>query len=435
MGNAALPPSEPSQVVKIVPQRRDHPTTSTASTAVTTQPGKPVDHVLSLLKAKQEQEVEALRRRQQQEVQQCLQQLHGVTTDQLATLLAPPTPLEAPQKVKVGGQVMVVANATFSLEQSSATPPNILPLFINRDSNDTNNNTVTNCGGNNNYKPPATATPSPPPASLPPAMEYYRLCTPEDEYDKFEAELSQDPNVTLQPGLFRVLGAGEAYTTSKPTTITSLLATHPEVFAEGGQRVQGGQRRQGMAGEAGLDMVPQREFEIGMSRKMPVHPLASHPVFLKGLVRLQASVRRWLTARLLRTRLVQEQVATLAEIAKLARQFHRDIVADNLHRGDVELHKALYKQEGLARERIWRIFIGLSVQEKMSLLRHDRKLTLAGVEQRPTPAPVTAPTPATAPAALHHHPHHHHANRSVSGKRPSPAPPPAPHKKQGGLEL
>ncbi|KAK8373599.1 hypothetical protein O3P69_015560, partial [Scylla paramamosain] len=147
---------------------------------------------------------------------------------------------------------------------------------------------------------------------------------------------------------------------------------------------------------------------------------ANNLVFLKGLVRLQACVRRWLTARLLRTRLVQEQVATLAEIAKLARQFHRDIVADNLHRGDVELHKALYKQEGLARERIWRVFIGLSTQEQMSLLRHDRKLSLAaGAEQRGPQTPTAAPAPATVPATHHHH-HHHphhqpHPNRSVGG--------------------
>lgn len=387
--------------------------------------GGPVQQVLALLRERQEQEVEALRQRQQAEVQQCLQQLQGVAPDQLACLLAPPgapvkvggqmtlvantstaqpAPPDPPAPVKVGGQVTLVANATFSLEGGA------LLLGPGRGS-DTNNNTPAapnhyyNNNNNNYYYPTTTTTTKttsdspapmlPPPPILPPAMEYYRLCTPEEEDDKLEAELTpapphapphspQAPHVTLQPGLFRVFGSGGAsgasWDSPRPTTITSLLASHPEAFAEEGGAGEGAEagRAGGAGGESGLDMVPQRESEATGPGRLPRHPLARNPVFIRGLVRLQACIRRQLTQRLLHTRLVQEQVATLAEIAKLARQFHRDIVSDNLRRGDIQLHKALYKQEGLARERIWRVFHGLGVGEQMSLLRHDRKLGQAG---------------------------------------------------------
>lgn len=71
---------------------------------------------------------------------------------------------------------------------------------------------------------------------------------------------------------------------------------------------------------------------------------SQNAIFIRGITLLQACVRRFLTQRLFRTKFVQEQLAILAEIAKLAQQFHRDILTDNIHKGDVDFHKALYNQ-------------------------------------------------------------------------------------------
>ncbi|CAL4093485.1 unnamed protein product [Meganyctiphanes norvegica] len=121
---------------------------------------------------------------------------------------------------------------------------------------------------------------------------------------------------------------------------------------------------------SGLDLVPEKESDANVLK----YKLDNNTVFLRGLIRLQACVRRFLIKRLLQTKFVKEQLATLAEIANVAAQFHRDILTDNIHKGDVDFHKALYTQEALARERIRRVFVVLNSNEQMALIRRDREL-------------------------------------------------------------
>lgn len=85
-------------------------------------------------------------------------------------------------------------------------------------------------------------------------------------------------------------------------------------------------------------MLRQNWFTLWMSFQ------GHNMIFVRGITLLQACIRRYMTQRLLRTKFIQEQLATLAEIAKLAKQFHRDILTDNIHKGDVDFHKALYNQ-------------------------------------------------------------------------------------------
>lgn len=143
---------------------------------------------------------------------------------------------------------------------------------------------------------------------------------------------------------------------------------------------------------SGLDLVPEKESDANVF----IHKLDNNTVFLYGLVKLQACVRRFLIKRLLQTKFVKEQLATLAEIANVAAQFHRDILTDNIHKGDVDFHKALYNQEALARERIRRVFVVLNANEQMALIRRDRELIWMEQErqkerfQRPVPVQHTS---------------------------------------------
>ncbi|KAK8730877.1 hypothetical protein OTU49_007673 [Cherax quadricarinatus] len=232
-------------------------------------------------------------------------------------------------------------------------------------------------------------------------MQYYRLCTPDEDLTidditpkitVVESSYQSQPTETVtQPGLFKVLSNGP-WCAPRPTSITSLLAEHPEIFREDIVEVNLGDwppssvglgescrnvvdecsmsREAAAIAEGGLDMVPERECATNVH----FHRLSRNVIFVRGITRLQACVRRYMTQRLLRTKFVQEQLATLAEIAKLAQQFHRDILTDNIHRGDVDFHKALYNQEGMARERIRKVFFVLGIQEQMSLIRRDRQL-------------------------------------------------------------
>ena len=63
-----------------------------------------------------------------------------------------------------------------------------------------------------------------------------------------------------------------------------------------------------------------------------------------GVTRLQAVVRGRHVRRLLACHVVQQHIATLAEVKKLATQFHRDILADNIKKGDIDFHRALFHQ-------------------------------------------------------------------------------------------
>ncbi|XP_063605034.1 uncharacterized protein LOC134780316 [Penaeus indicus] len=253
-------------------------------------------------------------------------------------------------------------------------------------------------------------------------MQYYRLFTADDEGHGsrprscrptvLEPVLqSNSSQLVTQPGLFRVV-SGSPWPSPRPTSITNLLAEHPEMFSDevvemnlqhindwGPSEVSvrehtpaaqhssrthlvtvphhsatrchsSGSHQRGSSEEGGLDMVPERESAANIY----LHPLSQNAIFIRGITLLQACVRRFLTQRLFRTKFVQEQLAILAEIAKLAQQFHRDILTDNIHKGDVDFHKALYNQEGMARERIRRVFVVLTVQEQMSLIRRDRQL-------------------------------------------------------------
>lgn len=253
-------------------------------------------------------------------------------------------------------------------------------------------------------------------------MQYYRLFTADDEGHGsrprscrptvLEPVLqSNSSQIVTQPGLFRVV-SGSPWPSPRPTSITNLLAEHPEMFSDevvemnlqhindwgpsevsvrehtpatqhssrthhvtvprhSAARCHGSASHQRRSSEeGGLDMVPERESAANIYH----HPLSQNAIFIRGITLLQACVRRFLTQRLFRTKFVQEQLAILAEIAKLAQQFHRDILTDNIHKGDVDFHKALYNQEGMARERIRRVFVVLTVQEQMSLIRRDRQL-------------------------------------------------------------
>ncbi|XP_042879753.1 uncharacterized protein LOC122258099 isoform X2 [Penaeus japonicus] len=285
-------------------------------------------------------------------------------------------------------------------------------------------------------------------------MQYYRLFTADDDghvsrtrscrQTVLEPVLqSNSSQIVTQPGLFRVV-SGSPWPSPRPTSITGLLAEHPEMFSDdvvemnlqhindwgpsevgmrehtpatqhssgthlvtvphhsSGRCHSNTSRQRGSSEEGGLDMVPERESAANIYH----HPLSQNAIFIRGITLLQACVRRFLIQRLFRTKFVQEQLAILAEIAKLAQQFHRDILTDNIHKGDVDFHKALYNQvvpftptlhvipprlrlpsfissssygplqnqEGMARERIRRVFVVLTVQEQMSLIRRDRQL-------------------------------------------------------------
>ncbi|XP_066973012.1 myb-like protein X isoform X1 [Macrobrachium rosenbergii] len=249
-------------------------------------------------------------------------------------------------------------------------------------------------------------------------MQYYRLFTGDEDNSTTKTTshssqiVSYPPQSTdtvVQPGLFRVIG-----NSPRPTSITSLLKEHPEMFGEevlevnlehdgewtsteaelGEHHVHSREHHShsishggshggtvylhppttttstsSIVAEGGLDMVPERE-----SAAAPSHHLGENLIFIRGITRLQACVRRYLTQRLLRTKFVQEQLATLSEIAKLAQQFHRDILTDNIQKGDVDFHKTLYNQERLARDRIRRVFVVLTVEEQMALIHRDRQL-------------------------------------------------------------
>ncbi|XP_064096788.1 uncharacterized protein LOC135208489 isoform X1 [Macrobrachium nipponense] len=245
-------------------------------------------------------------------------------------------------------------------------------------------------------------------------MQYYRLFTGDEDNSTTKTTshssqiVSYPPQSTdtvVQPGLFRVIG-----NSPRPTSITSLLKDHPEMFGEEVLEVNlehdgewtsteaelreqhvhsrehhshsmshGGTvylrppttttSTSSIVAEGGLDMVPERE-----NAAAPSHHLGENLIFIRGITRLQACVRRYLTQRLLRTKFVQEQLATLSEIAKLAQQFHRDILTDNIQKGDVDFHKTLYNQERIARDRIRRVFVVLTVEEQMALIHRDRQL-------------------------------------------------------------
>ncbi|XP_071522512.1 uncharacterized protein [Panulirus ornatus] len=249
-------------------------------------------------------------------------------------------------------------------------------------------------------------------------MQYYRLCTPDEDVTisktvpqttSVESHYQSNPVETVtQPGLFKLLNSGP-----RPTSITNLLAEHPEMFREDTLEVSmecsgdWGTSEAGMrehhrsvrddltmahqppaTAEGGLDMVPEKESAADVC----FHRLGQNVVFMRGITRLQACIRRYMTQRLLRTKFIQEQLATLAEIAKLAQQFHRDILTDNIHKGDVDFHKALYNQEGLARERIRRVFVVLTVQEQMAFIRRDRQLWQMEQERQKSSTFRSSPT-------------------------------------------
>ncbi|XP_042233387.1 serine-rich adhesin for platelets-like isoform X1 [Homarus americanus] len=288
-------------------------------------------------------------------------------------------------------------------------------------------------------------------------MQYYRLCTPDEDLSiseitprttEVETHYQSKPTETVtQPGLFKVMNNGP-WPGPRPTSITSLLAEHPEIFREDivevnlehagdwGTSTVGLRdpcrtvvdecsmtREAAATAEGGLDMVPERESAAS------VHflRLSQNVIFVRGIVLLQACVRRYMTQRLLRTKFVQEQLATLAEIAKLAQQFHCDILTDNIHKGDVDFHKALYNQEGLARERIRRVFFVLSVQEQMSLICRDRQLWQ--MEQERQTSTILRPSPTHSNSSkpksrnVEDRPRSGIASKTPAAKRPSPTAP------------
>ncbi|XP_068235388.1 mucin-4-like isoform X2 [Palaemon carinicauda] len=261
-------------------------------------------------------------------------------------------------------------------------------------------------------------------------MQYYRLFTGDEDNSTTKTTshntqiVSYPPQSTdtvVQPGLFRVIG-----NSPRPTSITSLLKEHPEMFGEvlevnleqdgewtsteADLREHHAHSRErhshpishggtvyihppntttstsSIVAEGGLDMVPERE-----NAAAPSHHLSENQIFIRGIIRLQACVRRFLTRRLLRTKFVQEQLATLSEIAKLAQQFHRDILTDNIQKGDVDFHKTLYNQERLARDRIRRVFVVLTVEEQMALIHRDRQLWKLQQEKKRGSDPGVSP--------------------------------------------
>ncbi|XP_076039742.1 uncharacterized protein LOC143024660 isoform X2 [Oratosquilla oratoria] len=128
---------------------------------------------------------------------------------------------------------------------------------------------------------------------------------------------------------------------------------------------------------SGLDIFPERE--------KPLHPKSRLPTITKdhGLIRLQANVRRFIIQRLMRTRLIQDQLATLREIAKLATQFHKDILSDNIKKGDVEFHKALYNQDRTAREKIYSTMMSTPA-EQIAIINRDKEMQSLEEQRRET---------------------------------------------------
>lgn len=69
--------------------------------------------------------------------------------------------------------------------------------------------------------------------------------------------------------------------------------------------------------------------------------------YQQGISKLQAIVKGKRIRKLMRTTQVQQLLSTLKEVAKLAHQFHQDILMDNIHKGDIGFHKALYNEVGI----------------------------------------------------------------------------------------
>ncbi|XP_047739831.1 uncharacterized protein LOC108667899 isoform X2 [Hyalella azteca] len=92
---------------------------------------------------------------------------------------------------------------------------------------------------------------------------------------------------------------------------------------------------------------------------------------VRGVTLLQAVVRGRHVRRLLRCGAVQQHIATLEEVNKLAAQFHRDILADNINKGDIDFHRALYQQEQVARSELRRIFLTSSFMDQVELIQRD----------------------------------------------------------------
>ena len=65
---------------------------------------------------------------------------------------------------------------------------------------------------------------------------------------------------------------------------------------------------------------------------------------LVGIVRCQAIIRGRRVRKLLRCKVVLQHISTIAEVHKLAKQFHQDVLANNVDKGDMEFHRALCHQ-------------------------------------------------------------------------------------------
>ncbi|RXG61268.1 hypothetical protein Avbf_18899 [Armadillidium vulgare] len=93
--------------------------------------------------------------------------------------------------------------------------------------------------------------------------------------------------------------------------------------------------------EVGLDLVPTRESD-GLFTSLPSSVILNS--YQQGICKLQAIVKGKRIRKLMRTTQVQQLLSTLKEVAKLAHQFHQDILMDNIHKGDIGFHKALYNE-------------------------------------------------------------------------------------------
>ncbi|KAF2359143.1 hypothetical protein FHG87_010099 [Trinorchestia longiramus] len=112
---------------------------------------------------------------------------------------------------------------------------------------------------------------------------------------------------------------------------------------------------------------------------------SNNSTVVQGLTKLQAAVRGRHVRQLLRCSAVQQHILTLAEVNKLAAQFHRDILADNVNKGDIDFHRALYQQEQVARSELRRIFMSCSFVEQVRLIRRDRRRSDSKVPRLPRP--------------------------------------------------
>jgi len=99
--------------------------------------------------------------------------------------------------------------------------------------------------------------------------------------------------------------------------------------------------------------------------------MSTSEIFVRGIIKLQSALRGRNVRLLLRSQTVQHHIQTLSEVGKLASQFHKDIIADNIKKADIDFHRALYHQEQVARTEVHRLFHSASFAEQRKVINRD----------------------------------------------------------------